>query len=137
MELLTNKQIKSYQNSERSYIFKEKIEGKHATDNIYCKFMDHCQYPGEYKDAAHSICNFKYSVPEEILIVFHNQSNYGFHFIIKELAEHFEKQFNCLGQNTEKCIIFSVPLEEEVTKIDENGKEITRTMSCRLTAQDS
>ena len=46
MELLTNKQIKSYQNSEISYICKEKIEGKHATDNAYCKFIDHCQYQG-------------------------------------------------------------------------------------------
>ena len=28
---------------------------------------DHCHYTGEYKDAAHSICNLKYSVPNEIL----------------------------------------------------------------------
>ena len=47
--------------------------------------------PGEYKGAAHSICNFKYSVPKEIPIVFHNESNYDDHFIMQKLAETFEK----------------------------------------------
>ena len=37
-------------------------------------------------------------------MVFHNESNYDYHFIIKEVAEEFEKQFTCLGENTEKCI---------------------------------
>ena len=47
--------------------------------------------PGKYKGAAHSICNFKYSVPKEIPIVFHNRSNYDDHFIMQKLAETFEK----------------------------------------------
>ena len=38
-------------------------------------------------------------------------SNYDYHFIIKELAEEFEEQFNCLGENTEKYINFSVSIE--------------------------
>ena len=41
------------------------------------------------------------SVPKESSIVFHNGSNYDYHFIIKKLAEKFEKQFTCLGDNTE------------------------------------
>ena len=41
-------------------------------------------------------------MPENIPIVFHNGSNYDYHFIIKELAEEFEKQFTCLGEITEK-----------------------------------
>ena len=32
-----------------------------------------------------------------------------YHFIIKESAEEFEKQFNCLGENTE-CIARSSSL---------------------------
>ena len=35
----------------------------------------------------HIIFNLKYSVPKEIPIVFHNGSNYDYHFMIKELAE--------------------------------------------------
>ena len=34
----------------------------------------------------------------------HNVSNYNYHFIIKKLVEEFEKQFTCLGENTEKYI---------------------------------
>ena len=54
----------------------------------------------------------------------HNGSNYDYHFIIKELAEQFKKQFTCLGENTEKYITFRVPIEKDVTRIDKNGEEI-------------
>ena len=63
----------------------------------------------------------KCSVPEKNPIVFHNGSNYDFHFIIKELSEEFKKQYTSLGENTEKYITFTVPLEKEVTRIDKNG----------------
>ena len=56
-------------------------------DNKYCKVRDHCHYTGEYRGAAHSICNLKYSVPKKIPIVFHNGSNYDYHFIMKDLTE--------------------------------------------------
>ena len=77
----------------------------------------------------HSICNLNYSVSEEISIVFRNESNYDYHFVIKELAEEFEKQFTCLGENTEKYINFSVPIEKELTRTDKNGEKITKTIS--------
>ena len=32
----------------------------------------------------------------------------------KELAEEFEKQFTCLGENTEIDITFTVSIEKEV-----------------------
>ena len=68
----------------------------------YKKVRDHCHYAGEYRSAAHSICDLKYNVPKKIPIVFHNGSNYDYHFIIKELAEEFKKQFTWLGESTEK-----------------------------------
>ena len=40
-------------------------------------------------------------MPSEIPVVFHNGSNYDYHFIIKELANEFEEQFECLGENKE------------------------------------
>ena len=52
----------------------------------YCKVRDHCHYTGEYRGAAHSMCNLKYSVPERIHLVFHNGFNCVYHFIIKVLA---------------------------------------------------
>ena len=58
-------------------------------DKKYCKIKDHCHYTGEYRGAAHSICNWKYKVPKRNPIVFKKGSNYDYHFIIKELAQEF------------------------------------------------
>ena len=105
----------------------------------YRKVRDHCHYTAEYRGVVHSICNLKYSVPKKIPIVFHNGSNYDYHFIIKELAEEFKKQFTCLGENTEKYLTFTVPIEKEATRIDKNGEEITKlylTYCNLLIAQD-
>ena len=98
-------------------------------DKTYSKVRDHCHYTGEYRSAVHSIYDLKYSVPKKILIAFHNGSDYDYHFIIKVLAEEFKKQFTCLGENTEKYIIFTVAIEKQVTRIDKNAKEITTNIS--------
>ena len=54
-------------------------------------------------------------------------------FILQELAGEFEKQFTCLGENTEKKITFTVPLEKEITRIDKNGEEITKKYILHIT----
>ena len=51
---------------------------------------------------AHSICNLEFNVPNEIPVVFHRGSNYDYHFIIKELVNEFEGQFECIEENKEK-----------------------------------
>ena len=86
------------------------------------KVRDHCHYTGKYRGAAHNICNLRYKVPKEIPVVFHNGSTYDYHFIIKELVKQFECNFDCLGENTEKHITFSVPLKK---KIGNKNLEIT------------
>ena len=45
----------------------------------------------EYKNAALSISNLKYSALKKIHIVFHNGYSYDYHFILKELAEEIKK----------------------------------------------
>ena len=62
--ILTKEQQESYENSKICYICKEKIENKYLKDKKYCKVRDHCHYRGEYRKAAHSICNLEYSVPK-------------------------------------------------------------------------
>ena len=42
--------------------------------------------------------------------MFHNGSTYDYDFVTKMLAKEFEGQFECLGENTEKHITFSVPI---------------------------
>ena len=97
------------------------------------KVRDHCHYTGEYRGAALSMSNLKYSVPNKIPIAFHNGSNYDYHFIIKELAEKFVKQFTCLVENNEKYITFTVPIEKEVTRIDKNGEKIIKKTNVQIT----
>ena len=60
-----------------------------------------------------SECNLRYNVPTKMPIVFHNGSTYDYHFAIEKLAEEFKGDFECLGENTEKYITFSVPLKKE------------------------
>ena len=90
-------------------------------DKKHNKVRDHCHYTGKFREAAHGICNLRYKTPEEILIVFHNGSTHDYRFIINELAKEFDGQLECLGENTEKYITFSVPIKKEL----DNGKTVT------------
>ena len=107
-------------------------ENKKKKFKLYQKVRDHCHYTGKFRGAAHSICNLNYKVPQEIPVKIHNGSKYDYHFIIRELAEEFKGQFECLGENTEKYITFSVPIKKE----HNNGKTITYKIkfidSCRF-----
>ena len=88
---------------------------------LYHKVRGYCHYTGKFRGATHSICNLRYKTPKEIPVVFHNDSTYDYHFIIQQLTKEFQGKFECLGENTEKCITFSVPVDEEL----DNGKTIT------------
>ena len=44
--------------------------------------------------------DLRYKTPKKFPVVFHNCSTYDYHFIMKELAEESEGQFECLGKNT-------------------------------------
>ena len=70
-------------------------------------------------------------------MIHHNGSNHDNHVIIKEWAEEFKDQFTCLGENTERYIIFTAPIEKEVTRIHKNGESITKNMSYILQFIDS
>ena len=48
----------------------------------------------------HITYNLKYGITKQIPLIFHNESNYDCHFIIKEPGKEFEGEFNCLGENT-------------------------------------
>ena len=69
--------------------------------------------------AAHSKCNLNYKVLKNIPIIIHNAS-YDAHFIINQLAIEFKGELNCIGDNMEKYITFSVPIKKEC----DNGKTI-------------
>ena len=99
------------------------------------KVRDYCHYTGKYRGAAHSKCNLNYKIVKEIPVLFHNGSVYDYHFIIKYLAKEFKGNSECLGENTEKYISFTVPFKKLI-----NDKEIKHRIrisdSCRF-IQDS
>ena len=102
MILLTNRELKSHEDARVCYICRKYFLKKLAEDINHRKVGDHCHYSGKYRGAVHSICNLKFHVPNEIPVVFHNDSKYNNHFIIKNLANEFEGQFECIDENNEK-----------------------------------
>ena len=117
---LTKEKKKNYNDQKVCYICKKEFDTIHTTKSSSLerkknyKVRDHCHYTGKYRGADHNICNFRYKVPKEIPVAFHNGSSDDYHFIIKELVEEFEGNFDCLGENTEKYITFSVPLKKKI-----------------------
>ena len=132
---LTDKEYKFYEEQEKCHKCQKEFcydKNEKKRSKIYQKVRDHCHYTGKFRGAAHSICNLNYKVPKEIPVKNHNGSTYDYNFKIKELAEEFKGQFECLGENTEKYITFSVPIKKE----HNNGKTITYKIkfidSCRF-----
>ena len=64
--------------------------------------------------------------------MFNNGSTYDYHLIIKEFPEEFEGEFECLGENTEKYITFSVPIKKEIAKKDKNGNDKITKISYKI-----
>ena len=113
---LTTEEKIYHNGQEIYYICKKEFDKKNY------KVSDHCHYTGKYREAAHNICNLRYKILKEIPVLFHNRSTYDYHFIIKELVKEFDGNFECLGENTEKYITFSIPLKK---KIENKDIEIT------------
>ena len=109
---LTHEENNFYNEQEICYICKEKFcMDKDDKDYINRKKVkDHCHYTGKFRGAAHSKCNLNYKVQKEIPVIIHNAS-YDTHFILNQLAIEFKGELNCIGDNTEKYITFSVPIK--------------------------
>ena len=136
MRPLTKEEKRAHRTSRRCYICKKKFSTDYKNKK-YHKVRDYCHYTGKYRGAAHDICNLRCKIPKEIPSVFHNGSTYDYHFIVKELVEEFEGEFECLGENTEKYITFSVPIKKEITKKDKDGNDKTRKISCKINFIDN
>ena len=118
---LTTEEKVHYNKQKVCYICKKEFDDN-DNNKKQQKVRDHCHYTGKYRGADHNICNLRYKISKEIPVVFHNGSTDDYHFIIKELAKKFEGNFECLGENTEKYITFSVPIKK---KIDNKDLEIS------------
>ena len=122
MVQLTHEENNFYNEQEICYLCKEKFcVYNDDKDHINRKKVkDHCHNTGKSRGAAHSKCNLNYKVRKEIPVIIHNAS-YDTHFILNQLAIEFKGELNCIGDNMEKYITFSVPIKKEC----DNNKTIT------------
>ena len=94
MITLTQDQKESYEKIKICYICKKRFTQKYAKDKNYRKVRDHRHYTGKYRGDAHSICDLRNNIHIKIPVFFHYGSNYDYHFIIKELTNEFEGDFD-------------------------------------------
>ena len=126
----------SYKNQQLCHICEKELCTDNNNDGYKKLFfiIDYCHYTGKYR-GTHSKCNFEYAIGKEIPVLFHNGSVYDYYFIIKYLVREFEGYFECLGENTEKHVSFTVSFKKVI-----NDKEIKYKIrisdSCRF-VQDS
>ena len=69
---------------------------------------DHSHYTGNCRAFTLGIYNSRYKMPKEINVVLQDETDYDYHFIIKELIEKVDGQLECLGENTKKKITFLI-----------------------------
>ena len=101
-----------------SYMQRKVLQDKNDKNYINKKKVkDHCFYTEKFRGAAHSKCKLNYKVAKEIPKTIHNDT----HFMLNQLAIEFKCELNCIGDNMEKYITFSVPIKKECG----NGKTIT------------
>ena len=76
-------------------------------------------------------------------MIFHNGLKYRYHFIIKELANEYKGEFNCLGEKilrNKKTFSFSEVKKKNLKKVVKAVKKLLNLYLIKqnfLTAQDS
>ena len=114
---LTKEELKSYQHAK---VCRKRFLKTFNNDKNYQKVRDLSHFKGKCRCAAQNVRNLRFNAPNKIQVFFHNGSNYDYYFIIKELVNEFEGQFECLGKHTEKYKTSSVSIEKEVTNVNNN-----------------
>ena len=110
---LTEEEYENHKNQKVCYICNKEFSN-YDEDKNYYKVINYYKFTLKYQGSCHKICRSKCRSLKEIPIIFHNGSTYGYHFIINELAISFKEygNFECLGENSEKYITFSVPFRK-------------------------
>ncbi|KAE9522748.1 hypothetical protein AGLY_016857 [Aphis glycines] len=112
---------KQLNDDDKICLYKSLIEKEIKNKKINMKKVcDHDHFTGEYRGAAHSICNLTYKNPTFIPIVCHNLSGYDAHLFIKQFG-NVNNDIKLIPDNEEKYISFSKIIER--TKFIK-GKEI-------------
>ena len=99
LPLTKKKELKLHQDVVACYICRKRFSKKFTNYKNYQKVRDHYNLKCKYRSAAFSICNLRFDMPNKVPVNFQNGSNYDYHFVIKELVDKFEGQFQYLAEN--------------------------------------
>ena len=134
---LKKEELKSYQDAKVCYICGKRFQKSLLMIKVIEKLetIAILQVNIEKQHIVHVLIRF--NVPNKIPVVFHNGSIYEYHFIIIELADEFEGQFEWFEENTENYQTFSIPIEKEVKNIDKDGKGRVVTIPYKIRFIDS
>ena len=91
-----------------TYVKESFVKNMMEVIKIKKKIKDQCHFTEKFRGAAHNDCNLRYKLLKDIPMIIYNAS-YDTPFIINQLAEEFKNELNCIGENMEKYIDFSVP----------------------------
>lgn len=72
------------------------------------KVKDHCHLTGKFRGAAHTICNINHRFTGRIPVILHNLKGYDSHLIMQGLGKVKNQPLNCIANNIEKYISFSI-----------------------------
>ena len=97
--IITKKQQNEFYKSKICHICNKKLSKKD-------KVRDHCHITGEYRGAAHNVCNLQYRISNKVPVIFHNLRGYDSHFTIQKLGE-FGLDISVIPTNSEKFMSFT------------------------------
>ena len=97
---ISNEEESKFQQALICHIFDEPL----GTDRV----RDHCHLAGKFRGAAHNECNLNYKCTGRIPVILHNLRGYDSHLIMQGLGKLKGEKINCIPNNTEKYISFSI-----------------------------
>lgn len=90
----------SFQAADKCFICMQEL----GSDRV----RDHCHVTRKFRCAAHNACNLNLKQRERIPVFFHNLKGYDSHLIMQAIGKMKNKRLNCIPQNHEKYISFSM-----------------------------
>ena len=72
------------------------------------KVRDHCHVSGKFRGASCNSCNLNFKHPNFIPVIFHNLKGFDGHILCQALGYFKDHEINCIAQNTEKYVSFSL-----------------------------
>ena len=96
---MTNQDEINFKKATHCHICERKYKSEEEKEKENGPVRDHCHITGKYRGSAHSNCNLKWKITENIRIpvIFHNLKGYDSHLIMQEIGQiiKVEKYRNC------------------------------------------